>query len=624
MKTIALSLVALLLSLPLPSSAAGGPTLHVQLEPRFGNLPIALDSESYRTEAGEEISVSRLDMLLSGFVLRRRGAGWLGPAEWAAYASAGQNRTQFDVPGIARGRYDKLAFNIGVRPPVNRADPSTYGPEHPLNPNVNGLHWGWQGGYVFLALEGGWFPREQERRGYSYHLATDRQLMRIELPVDLTITNDVKIQLSFDLSQIFARPNPIRLEDGNITTHSREDDPLADQLRKNIEGAFRIVEVRSLPTFGGKLQPPVVALIGSNTTPYKLQFPPYVSAPRLPGDNPLTWEGIRLGALLFFDPRLSINNAQSCGSCHRSSAALTDGSRAVSRGAEGQIGTRNSMSLLNLAWKSSFFWDGRIASLRDQVLQPIQNPIEMHQSLDVSVAKIRASRVNSRHRGRAAEAIKFALGSTASQMAGARLTDESPSDYPALFERAFGTAAVNSDRVARALEQFLLIQVSFDSKFDRFVQGQERLTPEEQRGLKLFNTEYDPRRRQYGADCFHCHGGPLFQSQVFANNGLEVEFNDLGRYLATNREGDKGKFSVPSLRNIAVTSPYMHDGRFNTLEEVVAHYAQGVKRSPTLDPNLAKHPVGRVPLSVADRNALVAFLKTLSDKRFERTPDATE
>ena len=140
----------------------------------------------------------------------------------------------------------------------------------------------------------------------------------------------------------------------------------------------------------------------------------------------------------------------------------------------------------------------------------------------------------------------------------------------------------------------------------------------EKRGYELFITEYDPRREQFGADCFHCHGGPLFQSQTFANNGLDSEFKDLGRAKITGNIFDQGKFSTPSLRNVALTAPYMHDGRFQTLEEVIAHYATGLKRSATLDPNLAKHPDGGVPLNAADQQALVAFLKTLTDEKFVR------
>jgi len=219
-------------------------------------------------------------------------------------------------------------------------------------------------------------------------------------------------------------------------------------------------------------------------------------------------------------------------------------------------------------------------------LQPILNPVELHQSLDVLMKKLSGD-----------------------------------ANYHQLFANAFGSTEINTDRFARALEQFLLVQVSFDSKFDRVAQGKATFTPEEQRGFQLFHTEYDPYHGQYGADCFHCHGGALFQSQSFANNGLDSVSKDEGRYVVTKREGDRGKFAVPSLRNVALNWPYMHDGRFRTLEEAVEHYCTGMKRSATLDPNLAKHPDGGVPLSFSDKRALVAFLRTLTDDRF--IPPAT-
>ena len=148
------------------------------------------------------------------------------------------------------------------------------------------------------------------------------------------------------------------------------------------------------------------------------------------------------------------------------------------------------------------------------------------------------------------------------------------------------------------------------------MRGEGNLSAEEKRGFELFSTEFDPRRQQYGADCFHCHGGPLFQTQSFANNGLDSDSPDPGRSLITGRPGDRGKFAVPSLRNVALTAPYMHDGHFKTLEEVIEHYSSGVKRSATLDPNLAKHPTSGIQLSSADKHALVAFLKTLTDEQF--------
>ncbi|MSU37009.1 MAG: hypothetical protein EXS36_18310 [Pedosphaera sp.] len=182
-----------------------------------------------------------------------------------------------------------------------------------------------------------------------------------------------------------------------------------------------------------------------------------------------------------------------------------------------------------------------------------------------------------------------------------------------VFARAFGTPEITADRIARAMEQFLLTRISNHYKFDHCLAGDGELTGEEKRGFELFHTEYDPRHGQFGADCFHCHGGPLFQSQSFTNNGLDAECKDLRRSLVTGNPRDNRKFAVPSLRNLAVTAPYMQDGRFATLEEVVADYSRGIRRSSTLDPNLAKHPEGGLQLSAADEGALVAFLKALTD-----------
>jgi len=344
-----------------------------------------------------------------------------------------------------------------------------------------------------------------------------------------------------------------------------------------LEQAFAVADVRAFQPIAanaGKLQ----VEMADGATPYRLTFSQFFPRPDLPRDNPLTEEGVELGRRLFFDQRLSVNRSQSCASCHRPGAAFSD-DRALSTGAEGAEGTRNAMPLLNLAWKSSFFWDGRAPTLREQVLQPIQNPVEMHETLSNVTAKLAAD-----------------------------------SEYPAMFARVFGPGGISADRVARALEQFLLTRVSYDSKFDRMLNGEAKLTDAEQRGFELFHTEYDPAHGQYGADCFHCHGGPLFRSQDFANNGLDSQFTDPGLGAVTGRAGDRGKFAVPSLRNVELTGPYMHDGRFKTLEEVVEHYCTGMKRSATLDPNLAKHPDGGVPLSEGDKKALVAFLKTLTDE----------
>jgi cytochrome c peroxidase len=561
------------------ASGAGAADLRVDFAPQFNGAPLAFDALTNQIASGQKISITRLDFLASEIALRRADGIWIGQTNWFAFINARDGKTNFILENIPAANYDAIRFQIGLSPEINHGNAARWPANHPLNPDVNNLYWGWSREYVFLALEGGW-RNGGKQSGFSYHLATDRELMTVELPLQLNLNSDREIQLALNADKIFSSPNKIQLSDATDTSHSRTNDLLAAQLRENVENSFTTENVGIfLPI--AKLQNVTNHIeIAPNATPYHFSFSQFFPQPDLPRDNPLAVEGVALGGKLFFDRRLSANNSESCANCHNPHLAFSQ-PRRFSRGVDGDIGTRNAMTLENLAWKDSFFWDGRAKTLREQVLQPIQNPIEMHESLANVISKIS--------------------------------TDK---DYPRLFENAFGSPEITSDKIARALEQFLLVQVSFNSKFDRVLNGQEKFTEQEQRGYELFNTEYDPYHGQYGADCFHCHGGPLFQSQSFANNGLDSAFSDLGLYKTTHRAGDEGKFSVPSLRNVAVTAPYMHDGRFRTLEEVVEHYCTGMKRSATLDPNLAKHPDGGVPLNAADKRSLVAFLKTLTDEKF--------
>jgi cytochrome c peroxidase len=299
--------------------------------------------------------------------------------------------------------------------------------------------------------------------------------------------------------------------------------------------------------------------------------------PDLPRDNPLIEERVALGKALFNETAFSRDGTLSCASSHAADRAFTD-ARRFSLGVRGQQGTRNSMPLFNLAWKTSFFWDGRAQSLRAQALMPIEDHTELDETLDHVTTKLAAT-----------------------------------AKYPPLFAAAFGSPAITAEKLGLAIEQYLLTLTAYDAKFDRALRGKVTLSEDEKRGFELFMTEYEPRTGQFGADCFHCHGGPLFSDHQFHNNGLAPS-DDPGRFRITKFAADLGKFATPSLRNISRTAPYMHDGRFATLEEVIAHCSSGVHRSPTLDPNLAKHPEGGLQLSPADQRALVAFLKTLADE----------
>ncbi|HSY74976.1 MAG TPA: MbnP family protein [Dongiaceae bacterium] len=563
------------------ATGAGAADLRVDFLPQFNGAPLVFDSLANQTASGQKISVTRLDFLASEIALRRADGVWIGQKKWFGYINARDGRTNLLIENIPAGNYNAIRFQIGLPPEINHGDIAQWPANHPLNPDVNHLYWGWSREYVFLALEGGW-QNGGKQSGFSYHIATDRELMTVELPVALNLNSSREIQVGLDIGKIFSAPNKIALSDSTDTSHSRTNDLLAGQIRENVETAFAVENMKEFSPIAELSRGTNHIEIAPNATPYHLMISAFAPQPDLPRDNPITVEGVALGGKLFFDRRLSSNDSESCAACHNPHLAFAQ-PRRFSRGVEGEVGTRNAMPLENLAWKSSFFWDGRAATLHEQVLQPIQNPIEMHESLANVVAKVSAD-----------------------------------NNYPRLFVNAFGSTEITSDKIARALEQFLLVQVSFDSKYDRVMNGQANFTEQEQRGFELFNTEYDPYHGQYGADCFHCHGGPLFQSQNFANNGLDSAFSDLGLFKTTHRAGDGGKFAVPSLRNVTVTAPYMHDGRFRTLDEAVEHYCTGMKRSATLDPNLAKHPDGGVPLSADDKRALVAFLKTLTDEKFLR------
>ena len=322
-------------------------------------------------------------------------------------------------------------------------------------------------------------------------------------------------------------------------------------------------------------------------TPYTLHVG-YFPAPDLPDDNKLTVATVQLGRMLFYEPLLSKDGSQTCADCHKQPDAFSD-IRQFSIGVEGLPGKRQAMAIMNLAWHhNGLFWDGRAPNVRDQALKPIQDPLEMNESLSNVIAKLSANK---------------------------KYTDQ--------FVRAFGDASVTSERVGLALEQFMLTLVSNDAKYDKWKNGQATLSDSEERGRMLFFTEFDPFGTERGAECFHCHAGFNFTNDEFMNNGLDAdaEQTDEGRWKVTQDPLDQAKFKVPSLRNVALTAPYMHDGRFATLESVIDHYNTGVKQSATMD-ELLQYNIqpGGLQLTVQDKADLIAFLKTLTDQTFLENP----
>lgn len=321
--------------------------------------------------------------------------------------------------------------------------------------------------------------------------------------------------------------------------------------------------------------------IEQDTTAYFLEYGA-LPDPNLPEDNALTVQGVKLGRMLFYETMLSRDNSQSCASCHRQEHAFTDTAR-FSLGVEGLPGKRQAMSVFNMAWnENEFFWDGRAHLLRDQAILPIQDELEMDETLENVITKL--SDIKS---------------------------------YRDQFTRVYGTDEITVDKLAKALEQFMFSIVSYDSKYDRWKAGMEELTESEERGRLLFETEYNPFFPDFsGADCAHCHGGANFENDQYMNNGLDSEedFADFGREKATMSPEDRAKFKVPSLRNIALTAPYMHDGRFATLEEVIDHYNEGIHPSSTIDPALLATSATGLFLTEEDKVDLVNFLKTLTDE----------
>ncbi|MEZ5414674.1 MAG: MbnP family protein [Opitutaceae bacterium] len=548
---------------------------------RWGNEVLALPQGGLRTATGQLVEITRLSALLSDFQLLQPDGSVVRLEGQYGYLDVASDRLSVALKNVPAGNYKGLQMVIGVPAALNHADPGIWPAGHPLNPQVNSMHWNWAGGYVFMALEGYWRDAgASDPSGFSYHLAGDERAMRVRFLTSFAVESATRVTLALDASKLF-RDRQIAQDDGSDSTHSATGDELAAQLSTATKRAFFWLGTAPAQITESEHPSPSVAASG---TPVAFTVPAGFPQPDLPADNPLTAEGIELGRRLFGDPRLSGNESQSCVTCHDPANAFSD-RVALSRGADGTSGVRNAMPLFNLAWHPAYAWDGSKKTIRAQALAAMTNPIEMHANLGEVIAKL----------------------------TGDPQVEED-------FAQAFGSPEITGERIGLALEQFLLAEVSADSRFDRAMRGEAQLSAAEQQGFALFLTEYDPVRGKRGGDCFHCHGGGLFSDFVARSNGLDMRPVDAGLKNVTGLVYDNGRFKTPSLRNVALTAPYMHDGRFATLEQVVAHYDHGVQRSANLDPNLAKHPSKGMGLTNDEQSALVAFLRTLTDERY-RTPN---
>lgn len=346
----------------------------------------------------------------------------------------------------------------------------------------------------------------------------------------------------------------------------------------------------SLGVFSCRKDKPQVTNYTSDATPYELTVPEnlaqYLPPIVNPIDNPLTVEGVELGRKLFYETKLSGDNTQACAGCHMPDKAFSDTSK-FSTGIDGNLGSRNAMPVINVGWMTTLFWDGRAKSVEDQAFGPVVNPVEMHNSWDNAVATLQADPI-----------------------------------YPPLFKKAFGTDQIDSVLVVKAIAQFERTLISGNSPFDKYLRGEDSGWSDQDiyeayQGYAIFMDESK-------GDCFHCHGdqyNPLWTDNKFHNNGLDATITDNGLGDVTGDPNDNGKFKTPTLRNLAYTAPYMHDGRFETLDEVLFQYAYNVTISPTIDALMQKANTGGNQLNVTERQLLKKFLLSLSDESFVTNPD---
>lgn len=321
--------------------------------------------------------------------------------------------------------------------------------------------------------------------------------------------------------------------------------------------------------------------------PYALSIPAHFPRMVIPEDNPMTVDGVDLGRRLFYDKILSSDGTMACASCHLPEGNFTD-NKALSPGVTGELSKRSSMTLLNVGFvNEGLFWDGRVSSLEEQALIPVEDPIELHNSWPNVEAKL-----------------------------------QDDSDYPGLFRKAFGISSVQEitkDLAVKAIAQFERSLISSgESKYDRVIAGTAVFTDEELRGHNIF-FDIEPDVSKH-AECGHCHNAPLFTTNEFINNGIQNvpdlnSFRDMGHGAVTGRTFDNGAFRVPTLRNIFHSAPYMHDGRFATLDEVIDHYITGGHIVDNI--GAVMRPL---TLSPEDRAALIAFIRTLEDPAFMENP----
>ncbi|MCK6554726.1 hypothetical protein L6Q96_09130 [Candidatus Binatia bacterium] len=513
--------------------------------------PVVIGPDTpYTNAAGNRYGVMRLQYFVSDFVLEREG---MDPVRLddIHYVDLAEPATLQYTPStpIPPGSYTGVSFVFGIPRAKNVSNAFVRPPESLMEwPDMMG------GGYHYMKLEGRFVDRQQQIANYKLHTG---MLMGMDYSVpvalpDLAIDVDddeVEVEIAMDIAEWLQDPNVYDFND--YMPGMMGNAPAQRTAQQNGWNVFALGYVGP-----PEQRPPAVV-----PEPYVIELPANVPIPMIvPADNPTTVEGVALGRRLYYDSRLDGIGNRACATCHLQQTAFTSNR------------TTGILAHINLAFADAFLWDGKVQGTLEEVMR-----FEVEEFFEADMSRVAADPV-----------------------------------YLDMFTRAFGPGPITTRKAAYALAQFQRTLVSFDSKLDRYLRGEESLTDAERRGAMLFYSET--------GDCFHCHGTTLFTDNRFHNTGLDTEPPRKGLADITGDAADNGKFKTPTLRNIALTAPYMHDDRYATLAEVIDFYSEGLQYSATVDPLMKNVAQGGVRLTTEEKADLLAFLLTLTDLSFTTNP----
>jgi len=577
--------------------------------------PVQFDTLIYKNIAGNRFEINQVQYFISEVTIHKASGEkiLLSPDRNWHYVDKDipKTLTWYLTDKIEAGVYDSISFTFGLSKNNNKSFKFRNPPENLMAwPDVLG------GGYHYMKINLKYLNHNGELSNFNCHLGTGQvrnnkgnitsfiqNSFCITLPNSSFVQNNSEtkeVQLIMNLENWFNGANKIDFNNYGGIMDKQE------VMKSFCENGAHVFSVAG--TSG------IVKDSWSQPKPYLINIPLFPDSLNIPADNPMTNEGVELGRYLFYDGRMSGHTNKkklmSCASCHRQEHAFECGINhplykdGHPHGLSGKPTPHTMLPLINLVWvNEGYMWNGSINKNNNKLGSDAYGvPAELPYHYKNIESFVWMSIV-------APHEMNGSIKKTV------RAIQKIPM-YSSMFKRAFGSDSVTIDRISKAIAQFVRSLVSFNSKFDRFMDGKAVLSNSEKNGLYIFSTER--------GDCFHCHGSPaipLWTTNLFMNNAKDINFNEPGdRYSVTGNPKDRGKYRVPTLRNIEFTAPYMHDGRFKTLDEVLDFYNSGLKRSPYVDPLMINMNHGGIHLPQKDIDDLKAFLKTLSDSSFITNP----